>query len=324
MAEPISREDRIHGGLLGAVVGDALGLPCEGAPRQWLDRQPVEGMTGGGPHGRPRGAWSDDASLTLCLAESLCSGYDLERVGRHFLAWWQEARWTPFGRTFGFGHTVAAGMHKMMVGFPAREAGQAGEGSNGNGSLMRTLPIALYFAGDEDWMLEAAHEASAITHAHPRSMMCCGIYCLLAAGLLEGAGREDALEHALRHALHCYRRPPWDKELPHLGTVLSGDVADLHRFQVRSGGYVVETLEGALWSFMRAESFEHALLIAVNLGGDTDTIGCINGGLAGVHFGAEAIPEDWLMALPRLAEVAELCEQFADAVLERRRRPSAD
>ncbi len=306
-------EDRIAGGLLGAVVGDALGLPVEGALRDWLDADPVGDMRGGGPHGQPAGSWSDDSSLLLALAESLCDGYNLDRVGAAFLAWWQRGDWTPYGRVFGYGATTAAAMYRLAVGVPAAHAGLAGEGHNGNGALMRTLPVALWFRNDSRRMLDAAHEVSGLTHAHPRSQVCCGVYCLVAAGLLDGLGRTEAVRRAVTCAGTEYQRSPRESELCHLEAVLSLRVLDLPRDQVRSGGYVVEALEACLWSLVRGESFRDALLAAVNLGGDSDTVGCLTGGLAGVHFGAEAIPEEWVRPLARGADIADLCVRFRRA-----------
>jgi ADP-ribosyl-[dinitrogen reductase] hydrolase len=306
-------EDRIAGGLLGAVVGDALGLPVEGALRDWLDANPVRGMRSGGPHGQPAGSWSDDGSLLLALAESLCDGYNLERVATAFLAWWQRGEWTPYGRVFGYGATTAAAMYRLAASVPATQAGLAGEGHSGNGALMRTLPLALWFRSDTRRMLDAAHEVSGLTHAHPRSQVCCGVYCLVAAGLLEGLGRLEAVQRAVTRARSEYCGSAQESELRHLEAVLSLRVLALPREQVRSGAYVVETLEACLWSLVRGESFRDTVLAAVNLGGDSDTVGCLTGGLAGVHFGAEAIPEEWLRPLARGADVAGLCARFCRA-----------
>lgn len=318
MPEGPTREQRVRGGLLGAAVGDALGLPCEGIPREWVDEDPIRGIAGGGPHGQPPGTWSDDSSLLFCLAESLCSGYDPEDIGARFLAWWREGLWTPYGRTFGFGHATAASMHRMMVGTPALEAGQDSEGSNGNGSLMRTLPVALSFSHRRAQMLRVAHQVSSITHAHPRSLMCCGIYCLIAACLLKGMDKDEAIETGIRLADEHYQAPRWQSERQHLETILSLEVLGLGRFQVRSGGYVVETLEAAIWSLARSESFKHALLIAVNLGGDTDTVGCVAGGLAGVHYGSDEIPKEWLEPLARREDILDLCRRFWESACSRK------
>jgi len=315
-----SARDRLFGGLLGAVVGDALGLPHEGAFRSTLDAEPVEGMQGGGPHGCPAGAWSDDGSLLLCLADSLCSGYDPEDVARSFLAWWQEGLWTPYGRPFGYGYTVASAMYAMTVGVPPLQAGQRSEASNGNGSLMRTLPIALCLAGDHQRMLTAAHEVSSITHAHPRSLMCCGIYCLVASLLLEGMDAAQAVRSAAGLAAEHYRGSPWDVERPHLGRLLSGKAAELDREQVRSSGYVVETLEAAFWCLLRSGSFREAALLAVNLGDDTDTTACVTAGLAGILYGRASMPDDWVSTLVRSDDIVDLCGRFWDAVNPRRPR----
>ncbi len=310
--------ERIRGGILGAVLGDAMGLPWEGAMRQELARQPIQGMTGGGPHGQPPGTWSDDSSLLLSLADSLCSGYSLPDIGAAFLAWWRQAAWTPHGRVLGYGATTAAAMERLSVGVPASSSGMTGEGSNGNGSLMRTLPVALYFHRDPDRMLEAAHEVSAITHAHPRSLMCCGIYCLIVAHLMAGEDRRQAVEDGLTEARRRYRRAPWEAELPHLECILSLEIMDLDRFQVRSGGYVVQTLEAAIWSLLRGETFRDCLLVALNLGGDTDTVGCVTGGLAGTRWGEAAVPRAWADALTRREDIEKLCDRFCRAARPRR------
>ncbi len=318
MARGLSLEERVCGGILGAVVGDALGVPFEGALRDSLAVEPIEGMTGGGPHGQPVGAWSDDSSLLLSLTDSLCSGYRPEAVGAAFLAWWREGRWTPYGLPFGYGATTAAAMQRMSVGTAAVSAGLSGEGANGNGSLMRTLPVALHFRHNRTEMLAAAHEVSAITHAHPRAMMCCGIYCLIVSYLLDGLERKTAIEEAIQHARRHYRGEPWEAEREHIQTVLSMKVGQLDRFQVRSGGYVVETLEAAIWSFLRGQGFRQTLLVAVNLGGDTDTVGCVAGGLAGVYYGRESIASDWIDRLARIEEIRRLCGSFYEAVRTRR------
>jgi ADP-ribosylglycohydrolase len=309
---------QVHGGILGAVVGDALGLPFEGATREWLAGEQVNGMTGDGPHGRPAGTWSDDSSLLLCVASSLCSGYRPDHIASNFLSWWREGLWTPSGMPFGYGSTIAAAIQRMLAGVPALEAGLDGEGANGNGSLMRTLPVALYFSKQRRRMLNAAHEVSALTHAHPRSQMCCGIYCLVASYLLEGAQKREAVEAAVRYAGAHYRGEPWEAERPHLEAILTLGLVDLDRYQVRSGGYVVETLEAALWSLLRGRSYRNTLLIAVNLGGDTDTVGCVTGGLAGTHYGTDNLPAEWVEKLARLDDIEHLCERFYRALSARR------
>ncbi len=318
MGESLSLRQQVEGALLGAVLGDAFGLPHEGATREWLSREPVQRLAGGGPHGQPPGTWSDDSSLLLSLADALCSGYDPNRIGAAFLQWWREGRWTPYGRVFGYGATTAASMERMKAGVKPTSAGLASEGSNGNGSLMRTLPVALYFSTKRRTMLEAAHEVSSITHAHPRSLICCGIYCLLVSYVLEGANREDAVESAVRFARSYYTGDPWRDELGHLDAVLSLGVANLDRYQVRSGGYVVETLEAAIWTFLRARDYPNALKIGVNLGGDTDTVGCVVGGLAGTLRGRDGIPEEWLAELARLDAIEQLCDRFYNVVEGRR------
>ncbi len=184
---------------------------------------------------------------------------------------------------------------------------------------MRTLPIALYFSPQRRLMLNAAHEVSAITHAHPRAQMCCGVYCLVASYLLEGLRPDEAARAAMRYARDYYQGEPWQAEREHLRTVLSLETEQMDCCQVRSGSYVVETLEATLWSLLRARGFRNTLLVAVNLGGDTDTVGCVTGGLAGTFYGEEAIPDEWLQLLARRQDIEDLCDRFADVIAKRRR-----
>jgi ADP-ribosylglycohydrolase len=277
-----------------------------------LDRQPVEHIAAG-RGGLPAGTWSDDTSLTLCLADALCRGYSPEQVAERFLAWWEEAAWTPHGRTFGYGRTTSVALRNLQRGADPLEAGLEGEYSNGNGSLMRTLPVALYFHGDRDAMLRAAHEQSRITHGHPRSQMCCGTCCLVAEGVLDGAEPREAIRKGVEAADECYRGEPWDAERTHLDRVFGLDVLEMRRNEVRSSGYVVDTLEAALWSFARGQDFRGAVLSAVNLGGDTDTVGCVAGALAGACYGRPGIPREWVDRLARSTDIEKLAGRLYEA-----------
>lgn len=177
----LSLEERVSGGLFGVVVGDALGLPIQFEARETVRKHPVTGMQGFGAFNLPVGSWSDDSSLTLCLLTSLSEkGYDLEDIGQRFLRWYREGYLTPFGKAFDVGWTTEMAMERLEQGVPALEAGLKEERSNGNGSLMRILPAALFFAHDPDEALvRKVSDISRITHAHRRSQLACSLYALL-------------------------------------------------------------------------------------------------------------------------------------------------
>ena len=192
--------DRVHGGLWGAVVGDALGVPVEFRSRADVQLDPVTDLRGHGTYNQPKGTWSDDSSMMLCTVDSLLrQKFDTTDMGERFVRWSQGEIWTPWGSVFDIGGATRTALGRIRRGVPAEQSGGVDENSNGNGSLMRILPIALRFANEQaERLLEFAHRASAITHRHPRSQMACGIYCLLAANLLKGDAPSVAHATAVR------------------------------------------------------------------------------------------------------------------------------
>ncbi len=305
----MKRESRVAGGLLGVAVGDALGVPVEGVSRKRLRARPVTEMLPAERWGLPPGTWSDDTSLTLCLAASLVKQgrLDVEEVGRRFVRWLDAGYWSPHGQAVGIGRTTRQAIARLRRGVPAEKAGGKGEWSNGNGSLMRILPVALFYAeANPEELVQAAHRASAITHAHPRSKMACGIYCLVARELLRGRDVRSALAGGVRLASRIYEVEPYAAERVHFERVFNLSILDVDEEEVRSTGYVVDTLEAAFWCLARTDAFREAVLTAVNLGGDTDTVGAVTGGLAGVAYGEEAIPRPWIDVLARAREIREL------------------
>ena len=309
------KTDRLRGALLGAVVADALGVPVEFSSREERRRDPVTGVRGYGTYQQPPGTWSDDSSMLLCTVEQLRGEYDPDALGRLFTAWCFDGYCTPWGQTFDRGGTTTAALQRVRRGVPAEEAGLDDERSNGNGSLMRILPVALRYAGaPDDMLLEMAHRISAITHRHPRSQMACGIYCLIARELLGGYPAGKAYARGIDRARDWYRREPFAAEAPHFARVFSGTIGELPENDINSGGYVIDTLEAALWCLLTATSYPEAVLQAINLGGDTDTTACVAGGLAGLYYGAGTIPAEWLEALARREMVLALVDRYITVV----------
>ncbi len=304
--------------LLSVAVGDALGVPVEFQSREYLRGKPITGMVGFGSHRQPPGTWSDDTSMTLCGAESLLRGFDLEDMGHRFVRWLDEGYWTAHGRVFDVGGTTGDAIRRLKNGFSPEKSGGASEFDNGNGSLMRILPVAAYFARDPvEEMLDALHKASAITHAHPRSMMACGLYGLVARGLLEEMTPATAYAKACEQGKEAYAngltangmaKPAG--EIHHFARFLSGDLADAAERSIKSDGYVVHTLEASVWCLLTTDTFCSAVQKAVNLGEDTDTTGAVAAGLAGLYYRQKGIPPAWLDALARRDDIADLESRF--------------
>ncbi len=306
------KKDKVLGAIFGVAVGDALGVPAEFSERDALKEEPVEGMEGYGAHNQPPGTWSDDTSLTLCLVDSLCNGYNLDDIATKFLMWYNEGLWTPHGEAFDIGDTTLYALENLSIGIAPRVSGGTDEYDNGNGSLMRIAPLIFYtYHMDLEERFKIVHEVSSITHAHPRALIACDYYVQYGIDLLNGKSKEDAYFHTNGIITEFFKEMPnFKQELKHYHKILEGKVWELPEHDILSHGYVVYTLEGALWSFINANNFKEAVLKAVNLGHDADTFGAVTGGLAGLYYGYESIPENWLNALAKKEEIENLLEKF--------------
>jgi len=311
--ETPTTHDRILGGIIGLVVGDALGVPVEFQPRARLDAKPVTGMIGHGTHGQPPGTWSDDSSLALATLASLLEGYNPADMMARFSRWRSEGYMTPHGEVFDIGPTTSAAIGRFDQGRDQTAWGGASDRDNGNGSLMRILPLSLYVClRSPDDIIAAAFEVSALTHAHIRSRLCCAYYSLLVRHILEGASLPGGMELATEQLMPLV---PTDERTA-LDRILTGAIIDEPRNRVRSGGYVVDCLEASLWCTSRHANYVDTVLAAVNLGDDTDTTAAVTGGLAGVMYGIHAIPKTWREAITRDEEVMAQAETFAGRCLK--------
>lgn len=302
-------------GLMGLCVGDALGVPVEFTSRAERVKSPVTTMQSYGTWNQPPGTWSDDSSLTFCLAESLCRGYSLDTIANSFWRWYKQAYWTPRGDLFDIGPTTHAAIMRLKQGVVPHHAGGKVEDSNGNGSLMRILPMAYcHKTVTFPELMARVHDVSAITHAHVRSQMACGIYISIAVALLAGASLQAAYLQGLEKIQSIYSEREYLLERRHFGRIFSGEIAKLPVEEINSGGYVIDTLESSLWCLLNTSSYSEAVLKAVNLGGDTDTTAAVTGGLAGIYYGVENIPPEWMNKLARKQDIINLAERFAAAV----------
>ena len=305
--------DRIRGGIYGALVADALGVPVEFIDRSERDFDPVTGIRGHGTWDQPPGTWSDDGSLLLCSVEALLNGYRPEVLAHGFVRWFGEAHWSARGTVFDIGNATRTAISRLSKGCVPEQAGGQAADDNGNGSLMRILPVALRFAGRPlDEVAEIATRASRLTHAHPRSCLACSIYCVFASRLLAGETPIEARKQTADFIQTWVGTPV--SELIHFNRALSPDLEFIPREEIASSGYVVHTLEAALWCLLNSRDYRGTVLAAVNLGSDTDTTGCVAGGLAGILYGINSIPPEWRASLPRQEELDQLSGEFTARV----------
>ena len=310
----LTKRERILGGLWGSLVGDALGVPVEFKDRATVQADPVKEMRGFGSHKQPAGTWSDDSSLLLCSTDSLLHhDFDTEDMGKRFVRWYHEELWTPHGKVFDIGSTTSRALARITSGGRAELAGGDDQFSNGNGSLMRIIPVSLRFANSPTkLMLDRVHRASAITHRHPRSQMACGLFTLVIRELLNGSDASNALVNALSGFRSFYEHDPWwAAEFDYFQLLLPGDLARRRESEIDSDGYVLHTLAASLWCLLTTGGYQECVLKAVNLGGDTNATGCVAGGLAGVYYGLADIPEQWIDALAKRTEVETLFNAFS-------------
>ncbi|MBG8553460.1 ADP-ribosylglycohydrolase family protein [Hymenobacter guriensis] len=308
-----SLENQLRSALLGLAVGDALGVPVEFVSRTARRHDPVLHMRAFGTHHQPAGTWSDDASLTFCLAESIADGFSLAKVAHNCCLWYYHNFWTPHGRVFDIGVTTREALSRLQANPDLIQAGGTDEYSNGNGSLMRILPLAFYSTETSlQSRFQLIFDVSAITHGHIRSAVACFLYLEMASHLRAGHTPAEA------YALLCEQAPAQLKvlnipanEIKEFEYLLTGHLADLPEQVIRSGGYVMHTLEAALWCLLRYNTYAETVLAAVNLGDDTDTTGAVTGGLAGLYYGDVAIPAEWLSVLARRANIEDLAQRIA-------------
>jgi ADP-ribosylglycohydrolase len=303
----------IKSALIGVAVGDALGVPVEFKSREYLSRNIVSGMTGFGTHNQPPGTWSDDSSLTFCLAEALTQDFDPEIIGRNFVRWYREGFWTAHGEVFDIGNATRAAVDRLAKRMPAGMAGLSDEASNGNGSLMRILPLLFYMNGRPlTERFELTRQVSSITHGHIRSVIACFYYLEFARQILEGKEKFEIyrdLKKVISGHLSALLIDP--AEVVVFDSLLKYDINRLPEREINSSGYVIDTLEASVWCLLNTGNYSEAVLRAVNLGGDTDTTAAVTGGLAGLLYGYDGIPAEWIRQTARNEDILHLSERLA-------------
>jgi ADP-ribosylglycohydrolase len=304
--------EKIKAVVIGHAVADALGVPVEFASREELDGAPVTEMEGYGTYPVPAGAWSDDTSMSLCTMSALADdGLNYDLVMQNFVKWYDKGEFTPTGVTFDVGNTCSIAIENYVNNQkPYTMCGMNGERDNGNGSLMRIHPVVLYLADKQmsvEEKIQIVHTMSALTHAHDRSKIGCGIYAFILWELLKNPTMY-AVKDGLDKANAFYQG---QTELFAYNRLFETGFIATPKKQIKSSGYIVDSLEAAVWCILTTNSYERAVLKAVNLGEDTDTVGAITGSLAGALYGYDAIPSSWKNALLKLSYIEELCERFS-------------
>ncbi|SDQ44645.1 ADP-ribosylglycohydrolase [Chryseobacterium soldanellicola] len=312
-------ENIVKAGIFGVCIGDALGVPVEFRSREQLKRSPVTKMRALGTHHQPAGTWSDDSSLALCLAESLCQGYDIEDVALKFLQWYNAEIWTPHGRIFDIGIATRQAIYKISKGYTPQLCGGTSEFDNGNGSLMRILPLLFYMKNlSIEQRFDRVKEISSITHAHIRSVISCFIYMEFLLEILNGAEKFEAYQKMKSTVKYFLDNNPIcsQNEMDKFERILNNNIFEYEEDKIGSSGYVLHSLEASLWCFLNSESYSEAVLKAVNLGEDTDTTGAITGGIAGIYYGFENIPEEWIAELVRKDDIENLCSKLENKLMK--------
>ncbi|WP_394749975.1 ADP-ribosylglycohydrolase family protein [Spongiimicrobium salis] len=306
----------IKDGILGLAIGDAIGVPVEFKSREALDVAPVTDIRGFGTYGQPPGTWSDDSSLTFCLAEALLEEFSLKRIANNFILWKEEMIWTPHGNVFDIGIQTSKSIDILQEILDNNDDAslellryEADEYTNGNGSLMRILPLYYIL---KDSIIEEEFKriwtVSALTHGHIRSAISCLIYLVLIDELIKGREKQKAYQKTRERITRFFvLRAISHREVEVFNRIIKNDVQLLTRNEIRSSGYVIHSLEASIWCFLHADTYKETILKAVNLGDDTDTTAAIAGGLAGVFYGFEAFPKNWYHSLSRLDDIEELC-----------------
>ena len=313
--------DAIKGGIWGLIVGDALGVPVEFQDREELEKNPVIDMRAYGTHNQPKGTWSDDTSMTLCLVDNLIKGYNLNEIANNFVKWYRQGFMTPYGVAFDIGNTTRKAIYNIEAGVNVIEAGGAAQYDNGNGSLMRILPLAFYLRNEDnlDKKFKIIHDVSAITHRHNISKIACSIYVEFAINLINGSSKEEAYEKMKDVILNYYKDDEYLDDLKSFKRVLQGDIWNEKLNDIKSSGYVVHTLEASLWCFFNNDNYKDTVLQAVNLGDDTDTTAAVVGGLAGIYYGYKGIYNPWLNEMASFEIINELIDRFYKIIHEERR-----
>ena len=298
--------------LFGVAVGDALGVPVEFMSRQEIAQEPITDMIGFGTYSLPAGTFSDDSSLAFCLAEALTQEFSLVNIADNFVAWLNKNYWTARGNVFDVGIGTSQAISRLEEGGKPELAGGMDVLDNGNGSLMRILPLLIYI---KDKQLADRYQitklVSSITHRHIRSVIACFYYLEFARKITEGIDKFQIYKTLQIEITDYLNSLSINKdEIKLFDRLLKGNIFELTDKEILSSGYVLHTLEASIWCLLTTDDYKTATLRAVNLGDDTDTTGAVTGGLAGLLYGFESIPANWIEQIARKKDIDNLADRL--------------
>lgn len=301
----------IKDGIIGLIIGDALGVPVEFESRESLKKYPVNDMIGFGTYNMPSGTFSDDSSMVLATMKAIVNNHGeivYSAIMDEFVEWFVNSKYTQYNNTFDVGNTTRYSLLDYMDGGEPLDCGGTNERSNGNGSLMRILPLAFI----KNITPETVEDISALTHGHTRSKIACVFYVELVKSILDE--KMDLKEH-VKIASEKTKKYYGDiDELAHYERILDETIFDEKEENISSSGYVVDTLEAVIYVLVNTNNFKDAVLAAVNLGEDTDTVGAIVGGVAGIYYGYDEIPEEWIFKIKGIDRIKELCCKYGNSI----------
>ncbi len=305
--------------LLGTAIGDALGLPIQFLEREVVAKNPITTMEGLDQFNVPAGTWSDNTSLSFCLAESLCNGYDLNDIINKFTKWMYEDYWTPANETFDINYINYFTIVNLRNNGSPHVAGIDNKRGNRDGSLMRILPLVPYILNmEEENRFRIIKEISSLTYRHSRSILACIALCEFAIQYINLQSVEEAYQAMQQTILQLLKRDMFIEEgipFKRLVGLSYEEFKAIELKDIHSTEYVIDTLEASLWCIFNTTSYKDAVLKAVNLGDDANTVGAITGGLAGIIYGYDTIPSEWLEVLAKKDDIIELADKL-DSIMK--------
>lgn len=317
-------DNHMKDGIVGFAIGDALGVPAEFKTREYLKQNPITTMVSNGTYNVPKGTWSDDTSMTLATIDSIIQTKTINTndIATKFLQWFRNIEYTATGDVFDIGRTTLQALaHFELDREDAENCGRTGEYDNGNGSLMRMLPIAyyIYYKQISNGKLDEINDkevynivkkVSSITHAHEISVLGCYIFVRFAIEIISDKYKSISYENIKKLDYSFFSKQSLEK----YSRILNGNIQELNIDEIKSSGYIVDTLEAVFWVFLNGNDYNTTVLRAVNLGEDTDTVAAITGGLLGSYYGIENINDDWKKDLKRIDYIEKLCNNFHNSL----------
>jgi len=309
--------------IIGHCCGDVIGLPVQFTKPDKQRRNPLSEKD---IDNIGKGLWSDDTSLSIAFISSFISkkNVDYDDIMCNFQDWLYHGKYTQNGQAFDIGRSTAASITRYTYATPATLSGGNKEKDNGNGGIMRLAPASfiiyqeygLNFFANEN-AVEMVHNLSSLTHAHPRSLIGAGIYIAIMVSLLDGMELEEALLKGIRRAMEYYRsKLEFIEEAEHYSRLENPDFKKTPMKEIKSSGYIVDTLEAVVWTVLNTTNYKESILQGINLGGDSDSIAAITGSITGLYYGYDSVPKKWISSIPQISYIEDLCEKFYQSLMK--------